>query len=302
MGLALGDALCAPYEGGWIERSLWYIIGKTKKGKARFTDDTQMAIDVARSLIANNGVNQDHLAQTFARSYRWSRGYGPSARQILKKIRSGSHWSEVNTLRHPTGSFGNGAAMRIAPVALLYARHPNLLKEAVKQVSAITHAHPWGIEGVQLIAHIIHASLLAKHQGTSAIAIAKSGEQICESDRFRFLMQQVVEWLEQSAKDVDHIPAQKVRQSLGNGMAATASCATAVYVGLIFKDHPFLELVNFVRQIGGDTDTIAAMAGAIWGAYRGINAIEPQMIEHIEKGQMLLELGLELHNLYTQRQ
>ena len=51
LGLALGDALCAPYEGGTVERLVWKFLGKAKSGKHRWTDDTQMSLDLANSLI-----------------------------------------------------------------------------------------------------------------------------------------------------------------------------------------------------------------------------------------------------------
>ena len=51
LGLAIGDAYGAPFEGGYIERLLWRIIGKTNNGKIRYTDDTQMSIDLAKSFI-----------------------------------------------------------------------------------------------------------------------------------------------------------------------------------------------------------------------------------------------------------
>ena len=57
-GLAMGDAMCAPYEGGIPERLLWKMIGHTK-GRRRYTDDTQMSMDLCRSLLACNGVDQD---------------------------------------------------------------------------------------------------------------------------------------------------------------------------------------------------------------------------------------------------
>ena len=61
LGLAIGDAFGAPFEGGFIERLLWKVIGKTKDGKQRYTDDTQMSIDLANSFIKNNDINQEHL-------------------------------------------------------------------------------------------------------------------------------------------------------------------------------------------------------------------------------------------------
>lgn len=76
LGLALGDALGAPYEGGPIERGLWRFIGTTRTGEIRWTDDTQMSLDLAESLLAKGALDPDDIAARFAKSYRWSRGYG----------------------------------------------------------------------------------------------------------------------------------------------------------------------------------------------------------------------------------
>ena len=151
-GLALGDALCAAYEGGMVERALWLLIGKTSAGKNRYTDDTQMSLDVAKSLLEKNGVDQDHLATTFASSYKWSRGYGIGASKLLRKIQDGANWQEVNCAVFPQGSFGNGAAMRAPIVALYFYGNDRELATAIGKVSEITHAHPLAIEGAKLIA------------------------------------------------------------------------------------------------------------------------------------------------------
>ena len=56
LGLATGDAMGAPYEGGPLERAIWRLIGKTRDGCSRWTDDTQMAIDLAESLLSDGHV------------------------------------------------------------------------------------------------------------------------------------------------------------------------------------------------------------------------------------------------------
>ena len=84
-GLCVGDAFGAPYEGGVLERSVWMFISRSIDGKRRYTDDTQMSIDIARSYLERGCIDQDDLARKFALSYRWSRGYGPNAGKILKK-------------------------------------------------------------------------------------------------------------------------------------------------------------------------------------------------------------------------
>jgi ADP-ribosylglycohydrolase len=56
--LALGDALGAAHEGGLLERLLWRVIGTTREGRIRWTDDTQMSLDVAESLIAKGDLDR----------------------------------------------------------------------------------------------------------------------------------------------------------------------------------------------------------------------------------------------------
>jgi O-acetyl-ADP-ribose deacetylase (regulator of RNase III) len=126
VGLATGDALGAPHEGGPIERLLWKLIGKTSNRHLRWTDDTQMALDLARSLLTDGCVSPDALASRFASSYRWSRGYGPGTAKVLNQIRRGKSWQTASKSVYPEGSYGNGAAMR-APVLGLYFAGINLL-------------------------------------------------------------------------------------------------------------------------------------------------------------------------------
>jgi ADP-ribosylglycohydrolase len=152
LGLALGDALGAPYEGGPIERFVWWLIGTTRQGQMRWTDDTQMSLDVAESLVARGVLDADDLSRRFAGSYRWSRGYGPGAAKLLKRIARGADWRQANRSVYTDGSFGNGGAMRAPVVGLFYARRPDELPDAARLSASVTHAHPLGMEGAVLLA------------------------------------------------------------------------------------------------------------------------------------------------------
>ncbi|MFT5680140.1 MAG: poly(ADP-ribose) glycohydrolase ARH3, partial [Myxococcota bacterium] len=70
-----------------------------------------------------------------------------------------------------------------------------------------------------------------------------------------------------------------VVDTLGNGITALTSCATALYVALRFRTVAFDTMLRFVIDCGGDVDTIAAMAGAMWGAARGYDALPQARIE-----------------------
>ncbi|MBU1219046.1 ADP-ribosylglycohydrolase family protein [Myxococcota bacterium] len=280
-GLAVGDAFGAPYEGGFIEKLVWKIIGRTENGRMRYTDDTQMSLDIATSFLKHGEINQDHLADTFAASYKWSRGYGPAAGKILKKIRAGSHWSEVNRQKYRDGSLGNGAAMRSPILALCYLENNDLLTDAVFKASEITHAHPLAIEGAQLIAFVTVSVL--KDISRSEIITGLLNKNL--SKIYYGKLKRCFELLETAPV--------KTRE-LGIGITATESCITAIYFGLGYQNESFEKMLRDIADIGGDTDTIGAMAGAIWGSANGFKAFESlsRSIEDIEK---IIKTALALH-------
>jgi poly(ADP-ribose) glycohydrolase ARH3 len=78
LGLALGDALGARHEGGVAERFLWSLIGSTRGGRMRWTDDTQMSVDIAESLLAKGGLDARSGVAVRAQLPMDS-GFGPSA-------------------------------------------------------------------------------------------------------------------------------------------------------------------------------------------------------------------------------
>lgn len=284
--MALGDALCAPYEGGFIERLLWRFIGKTKAGEYRYTDDTQMSLDVAKSLLENEGVDQNHLVKTFASSYKWSRGYGPGTAKILKKIKNGAKWQEVNRTRYPQGSFGNGAAMRAPVVALYYYGNEADIAIAVQKVSEITHAHPLAIEG----AHLVAVSTSSALSGMGTNQFLQNAMKVCESKEYVARMSHAAQWIEGQ----ETIDGKTVSKKLGNGIAAIDSCVTAIYLALRYRNCSFPELVGFIKTCSGDTDTIGAMAGAIWGAFNGVMGFNYLDVNKLEAASEIKEIATKL--------
>ena len=291
---ALGDVFGAPYEGGLAERLLWLMLGR-RRGKRRWTDDTQMSVDVMESLLACNRVEQDDLARRFARSYRWSRGYGSGAAKLLKRIRQGEHWQSANRTVYPEGSFGNGGAMRAAPIGLFYgAEHEQRLVQAVRDATVVTHAHPVGQDGAVVIA--LTAALICRDHPVPEIL-----------KQLRLYMQTVdmqnrlaaVERLLQAEHPV--LPKQAA-SALGNGIRAIDSCGTAFFIGIAFRKTPFSELLAYIRAVGGDTDTIGAMAGAIWGAASGYRQLPEALLQQLEQRRYLEELACRFAEAVVRRQ
>ncbi len=293
LGLALGDALGAPFEGGLPERILWRLIGRTKRGEMRWTDDTQMSVDVLESLLAKGTVNPDDLAVRFARSYRWSRGYGPATAKLLRRIARGAHWSDANRSVYPTGSFGNGAAMRAPVVGLFHADRSDDLPDATRQSAIVTHAHEQAIEGAVLVAL---ATAGAARQDASP-AILDRAESCCSLEPFRTRLARARTWLE-SRSDVT---TGDVVRELGHRVSARESCVTALYLALRFRDQPFLDMQRFMAACGGDADTIGAMAGAIWGAANGAIKLPREPLDRLEQRERLAALAAALHERCANR-
>jgi poly(ADP-ribose) glycohydrolase ARH3 len=265
LGLALGDALGAPREGGWLERRLWRWIGTTRQGLPRWTDDTQMSLDVADVLLHVGEIDQDRLAQTFARHYRWSRGYGPSTARLLRRIQRGADWRQARTAQFPQGSYGNGAAMRVAPLALWFHADVSQLLTQTQLAAEVTHAHPLAQEGACALALAIHMALTQTEVAELGAALWPQLQVHCTDPAWHARLIQAHTWWHTQASP----PPQWVAQRLGHGVAAHESVITAIYAALCHLDADFLDLLAFVAGLGGDVDTLGAMAGAIWGAHRG---------------------------------
>jgi poly(ADP-ribose) glycohydrolase ARH3 len=293
LGLSLGDALGAPFEGGLIERALWRMIGSTRLREMRWTDDTQMSIDIIESFLAMGTIHPDDLAVRFSQSYRWSRGYGPGAARVLKRIAAGANWRTANQSVYPSGSFGNGAAMRAPIIGLIYAHQPAGLIGAAELSAVVTHAHPIGVEGAVMLAQATRCALL----GIPMSNILDQVTACVSPDFFASRLAIARKWLECG----DEIPSTEVVRKLGNGIAAEKSCVTAVYLGLRFRDDSFVGLQKFVARVGGDTDTIGAMSGAIWGAANGYSHLPSQLLGTLEQRERLVNLATALHQRINQQ-
>lgn len=286
LGLALGDAMGAPFEGGPIERALWKVIGKTKEGHFRWTDDTQTALDLAESLIQQPILDQDDFAYRLANSYRWSRGYGTGAARILKQIRRGVDWRIANTNTFRQGSFGNGAAMRAPVIGLAYVCRPSILVDRAKASAIVTHAHPLGQEAAVLVA-LATSQACVGNRPTEILAYLQPHAKQEEFSRRLEIARVMLE----SRK----LEPNRVRKALGNGIAATESCVTAIYIALRFLDASFDELLAFTAACKGDVDTIGAMAGAIWGARNCAEALPANLISRLEQAIRIRDVANKLY-------
>jgi poly(ADP-ribose) glycohydrolase ARH3 len=286
LGLAVADALGGRFEGqsaGAI-RSRFPTVDALidyPQDELWYTDDTQMTIGVAETLVAHGQIVPERLCQAFTTNYARSRGYGRGARAVLEAMEEGRDHREVAARYFPGGSYGNGAAMRVAPVGLFFRDDPSRLWEQARQSALPTHVHPLGIEGAQLLAlAVAHCSKADRFDRGSFFAELSAS---CRVQPFRVKIQEAA-----AVRSAEELPR------LGNGIEAVESVPTALASFALTPDSYAATLANVIF-LGGDTDTMAAMAGALAGAFLGIEGIPQRLVALLEsspKGRgYLLELA-----------
>ncbi len=310
LGSAIGDALGAPVEGYSMEK-VKAVYGEGEMKAGRYTDDTEMMIGVAESLIANRGFNGADMALRFILNYDATRRYGPGSKEVLGRIHAGESWREASKqIFGGEGSYGNGAAMRIAPVGIFYCDNAELLREIAYKSSHITHSHVLGKEGAALQAYSIALALhghkadmpsrlkgFVKDVSFKNIALAKEYCTIgTTNDVYKEKLSKLEQLLgKQTAK------AELITE-LGTGEAAFDSVPTAIYS--FIHANSFKDAVMYAIRLGGDTDTIGAMTGAISGAYYGEAAIPGAWLDNLEEGakgrSYIKRLGAELYRIKIQ--
>jgi ADP-ribosylglycohydrolase len=132
----------------------------------RYTDDTAMAIAITEILEEHGEIHQESLAENFGRRYMADphRGYGAAMHTLLPELASTpSAWKKIApALFKGGGSFGNGAAMRVAPLGAYFADDLAALTKQAGLSAELTHSHPEGVAGA--IAVALAAALAWRHK------------------------------------------------------------------------------------------------------------------------------------------
>jgi len=154
-GLSIGDAFGESFFGERDEMLQHIQARKVPKTTWEFTDDTVMAIAVFEQLEKNGVIIQDELAKAFVENHDKdvNRGYGATARRILREIGEGGDWKTISKgVFEGMGSMGNGAAMRVSPIGAYYFDDLEKVKTLAAQSAEITHANIEGITGAIAVA------------------------------------------------------------------------------------------------------------------------------------------------------
>ncbi|ANW21814.1 ADP-ribosylglycohydrolase family protein [Streptomyces clavuligerus] len=257
-GLSVGDALGSqffvPAHHPLLKRR------ELPPGIWQWTDDTEMACSVLAVLADHGRIDQDALARSFAERHDFDRGYGPAVNRMLRLIREGGDWRELAAaLFNGQGSWGNGSAMRIAPLGAWYADDPEQATHQAEISSYTTHQHREAVVGAMAVAAA--AAIAADPSGTP-----RPGELL---DGVIALVPRsaVGAGLRRARDMLDYDDATTVAAVLGSGRRTSAhdTVPFALWSAARSLDD-FARAFWTTAQVGGDVDTTCAIACGVVAA------------------------------------
>jgi ADP-ribosylglycohydrolase len=259
------------------------------------TDDTEQAVLVGR-LLTRGPIDPCELAAALV---AWERSMaergsldllGPSTKRAVAAVLVGQDPAQ-------TGRYGdtNGAAMRIAPVGIA-TRAPGLV-DAVVAASSVTHNTGIALAGAAAVAAVVSAGLDGA-AFTEALPLALAAAREAALRGYWVAGADVAARIEWAISLTDGLSedqaAEQIYTLVGTSLATQESVPAAFAVLAAVPGDPWLACL-FAASLGGDCDTIAAMAGAMGGAIAGVEAFPADAIavidkQHLDVGQLADEL------------
>lgn len=223
LGALVGDIVGSVYEFNNTKRTDFDLFC----GESTFTDDSVMTLAVAKWLVEDETHTIHYLIscmQELGRLYP-NAGYGGRF----------TRWLYENNPQ-PYNSWGNGAGMRVSPVGL-YAKTLDEALALAALTASVSHNHPEGVKGAQAIA--------------TSVFLAKQGKS----------KQEIKDYVEKTFDYNLHRTIAEIRPRYGFDVSCQGSTPEAIIAFL--EGNSFEEVIRLAISLGGDSDTIGAMAGAI---------------------------------------
>ncbi|MFG2291795.1 ADP-ribosylglycohydrolase family protein [Streptomyces sp. NPDC048603] len=273
-GLAFGDAFGDLWFGILRREGPAALEARTPPPEPvwQWTDDTAQALVLVRELAESGGiVDQDRLALRFAAAYAEDthRGYGASMHDVLRRIGAGEPWQAVVGEQFGgQGSWGNGAAMRAAPLGAWHAADLDAVAEQSARQSEVSHHHPEAVAGAVAVA--LGAALATRSRGGSAPARADFLRAVAE----RLPDSDVRSGVRIAARMPERTSVRHAAEVLGSGyrMSGPDTVPYALWCAAGHLDdlHEGLWCTVGGR---GDIDTNCAIAGGVIAARTGVSAL-----------------------------
>lgn len=249
LGAIVGDIVGSIYEFNNIKTKDFPLFGE----RCCPTDDSIMTFAIASALVECEKDYSKLAAETIKQMQLWGMKY--------PKAGYGSMFSDwlCSNNPQPYNSFGNGSAMRVSPV-VYFAKYLEEVKELSRIVTSVTHNHPEGIKGAEATAV---AAYMALHESKKEEIFA--------------------------VINAEYYPMNFTLDEIRADYELNETCQETVPQALkaFFEAKSFEDAIRNAISIGGDSDTIAAITGAVAGAYYGVPLhIENKALKYLDKLQV----------------
>jgi ADP-ribosyl-[dinitrogen reductase] hydrolase len=291
IGLAIGDALGAPVE--FSDRGTFKPVTNYQDGgpfnlkAGQWTDDTSQALCLADSILSDRGFGQEDFLN---RMINWKQhGHNSSTGECFD-IGIGTanalwHYESTGKVPLNANSGGNGNIMRLAPVAIAYHRDTDKVQEIARLSSLTTHGHISALTCADLLGLMLRNYITGDHvEGDFSLPGRTEDDPrdpyMCSDTLYKL----------SSAATSNESEWHNI-----SGFSTDTLCA-AMYC--FFNTESFEECVLTAVNLGGDTDSVGAVAGQIAGAYYGLSGIPQKFIDGLQDSERFLMLAEQLFNLY----
>jgi ADP-ribosylglycohydrolase len=295
-GLAIGDALGMPaefltrkqikrYYGGEIKDFIKGHPGHVNAHLAAgsYTDDTQLNLIIAESIIKCNKVDPTDIAERLVEWHnsKECRAPGPSIAKACKHLTNGTPWNKSGV--HTAGC---GASIRVAPIGLYDHANLDKLKEDVHVASVITHNEPKAIAGSIAVAYWV-ARLISLEELDPKQLIDETADFIQDVDNE---MAETMRWV----YTLLDVPLEEALFEIGTSGYVLETVPAGIYC-FIKSPKNFSKSVLSAVNAGDDADSVACITGALSGAYNGIKGISKKWISSIEDKELLCDIAESLY-------
>lgn len=323
IGQCLGDALGFAVEGYSPAACKRYVEDYLKTGRAaefghfpfpfgQYSDDSQLARELIQSYIECKGFDPSDYARRITAIFSEKRiiGFGYSTKEAAKRLAQGISWEESGV---PPPSAGNGSAMRAAPIGLFFYDNTESLIQSAHNQGRITHKDTRCSAGAIAISGAV--SYVLKHKEINHETFIESLAQMTEridnnfttelkklTKIMKMKINRAAESIKQAGITSDYVIDEY--ESKGISSFVIPSVLWSLY-SFLKTPNDYFETICTAIEVGGDVDTTAAMAGAISGAYLGINAIPQELTKYLNdrgtwKYNELIELAHKCYDIKTQ--
>jgi ADP-ribosylglycohydrolase len=269
LGGAIGDAWGSSFENQFEEEGdTFYLLGNpnAKMPTWGITDDTQLTLATIEALIEDEMVKPESIVNQFLKYYRARklRGIGASTLKALRELDFGGHWSQVG--RRGEYAAGNGAAMRIAPIAF----KENLENSIIRDICIITHNNDEAYIGAKCVIVALREILNGNWTGEQNLIEMVIGQIPDTRIKDRLIEIKEIKSLEEIGKK-------------GNDGYVVNSIPLAIAAANKVREIGIEEMYSRLIKIGGDTDTNCSIAGQIAGTLIGRKGIPENLIDKLKE-------------------